>query len=54
MTRYEDLIERAEDCHYRALATNNVCLKKFYLNAEQGYREKAVKLTISQACEIVK
>lgn len=53
MTRYELLIENADECHSRAIATDNVNLKKFYLNAEEGYREKAAHLTVEEAHEVV-
>lgn len=54
MTRYEDLINKAEDCRCKAIATDNVDLKKFYLNAEQGYRKQAEELTVEEAQEVIK
>lgn len=51
MTKYEDLIKRADDCTSKALATNDVNLKMFYNNASEGFKSKASKLTLEQAQE---
>lgn len=53
MTKYEDLIKRADDCTIKAAETNDVNLKIFYTNASEGFKSKASKLTLKEAGEQV-
>lgn len=53
MTKYEDLMRRADECAKKAAGTNDGDLKTFYYNASEGYKIKAAKLTIEEAGEQV-
>lgn len=49
MTNYEYLINRSEECLKRAKSVENIDVKKFFLNASEGFKIKAGKLTLEQA-----
>ena len=51
MTKYEDLISKADDCTKKAQKTNDINLAIFYLNAAEGYETKAKNLTFKEAEE---
>lgn len=54
MTKHECLISKADDCTKKAQKTNDLNLALFYLNAAEGYKIKAGKLTVEEAGERVK
>lgn len=49
MTNYEYFINRSEECLERAKNFDNANVKKFFLNASEGFKIKARKLTLEQA-----
>lgn len=56
MTKYEYLMNKADECGKRALDSTDVNLKKFYSNASIGFTKKARDLTVDQAgaeCPVV-
>lgn len=53
MTKYERLMSLAKIMHDKALSNDCVDMKIFFLNASKGYEEKARKLTIQEAMELV-
>lgn len=51
MSKYEDLMNRAEECEIKAAETKDTNLKLFYRNASEGYKIKAEKLTLDEALQ---
>lgn len=49
MTKYEYLIKKSDDCYKKASQTNDGLLRKFYLNACDGYKIKAENLKLGEA-----
>lgn len=49
MTIYEEMKSKAEECRQKAKDAKCVFLKKFFLNAAEGYEKKAIKLTVEEA-----
>lgn len=49
MTNYEYLINRSEECLEKAKNFDDDDVKKFFLNASEGFKIKAGKLTLEQA-----
>lgn len=54
MTKYEELMNKADENMRNALETTDVDLKTFYYNASKGYEAKAKNLTLKEAGEQVK
>lgn len=54
MTRYEYLINKADELLNRAIQETNVSLKAFYYNAGKGFKLKAQRLTVEEAGEQAK
>ena len=49
MTDYEYFINRSEECLEQAKIVENINVKKFFLNASEGFKIKAGNLTLEQA-----
>lgn len=53
MTKYEELMNKADKAIERAAHEQDYNLKEFYLNASKGFVIKAMKLTVEEAMEVV-
>lgn len=53
MSKYEDLMNKADKAIERAAHEHDLDLKEFYLNASKGFKIKALKLSLEQAMEVV-
>lgn len=53
MTKYEYLMNKANECYCKARETNDLDLKLFYNSAFIGFSIKAAKLTVEEAGEQV-
>ena len=49
MTNYEYFMNRSEECLERAKKVRNIDMKKFFLNAGEGFKIKALNLSIKEA-----
>lgn len=54
MTKYEKLMNKADENMRNALETTDGNLKAFYYNASKGYEARAKNLTIKEGTEQVK
>lgn len=46
---YEKLINKANECHVKAMEATSADIVVFFLNAEKGFIEQAKNLKISEA-----
>lgn len=53
MSKYEDLMNKADKAIERAALEQDYNLKVFYLNASKGFVIKAMKLSLEEAMEVV-
>ena len=56
MTKYEELMNKSDECCLRAIKfakKNDWDMAIFYKNASIGFKEKALNLTLEQASEVV-
>ncbi len=49
MTNYEYLMKRSEKAFEKAQSIKDVDMKKFFINASEGFKIKANKLTLEEA-----
>ena len=57
MTKYEELMNKSDECCLRAIKSakkNDWNMATFYKSASVGFKEKALNLTLEQANEVVK
>jgi hypothetical protein len=48
MNKYQTLMKKSEECLSKARQIENPDLKIFWVNASQGFREKALDLTLDE------
>lgn len=53
MPKYEDLMNKADKALLKAISEQDSNLRAFYLNAANGFKIKAMKLTVEEAQEEV-
>lgn len=57
MTKYEELMNKSDECCLRAIKfakKNDWDMATFYKNASIGFKKKASNLTLEQAIEVIK
>ena len=57
MTKYEELMNKSDECCLRAIKfakKNDWDMATFYKNASIGFKEKALDLTLEQGSEVIK
>lgn len=54
MTKFEELMNKADECETKALKEKNVDMRLFWHNAGVGFKEKALKLTVEEGIKCLK
>lgn len=53
MTKYEELMDKADKATEKAIKAKDVDLALFYVRASEGYKMKLEQLTLEEAMEVV-